>query len=222
MTASPGAPSNRRPLATYGLLSRLAWAALRVRGWSVEIVDPLPAKCVVIMYPHTSNWDFVVGLAAKWAAGLDAKRDALCFAGKESLFHRPWGAFFRAIGGFPIDRAGGRGFVGEMAKRFDATGTLRFVLSPEGTRSARDHVRSSFYYVALAAKVPILLGLFDFSRRRIVVTEAFWPTGDAAADLATIDAYYQSAGASGEKPERANPWRFRTATDQTSSSSPYS
>ena len=207
---------------TSGLLSRLAWAGLRARGWSVEIVDPLPAKCVVIMYPHTSNWDFVVGLAAKWAAGLDARRDALCFAGKESLFRWPWGAFFRAIGGFPVDRGGGRGFVTAMAGRFASAETLRFVLSPEGTRSARDHVRSSFYYVALAAQVPILLGVFDFARRRIVVNEAFRPTGEVAADLAAIDAYYRRAGASGEKPGRANPWRFRTAEDQTSSSSPYS
>ncbi len=210
----------RRPLGCYGPLSRLAHALLRLAGWHVDILDPLPERCVVILYPHTSNWDFVVGLAAKWAAGLDARRDGLCFAGKEVLFRGPWAWFFRALGGFPVDRRGGQGFVVQMAEKFASQPQLRFALSPEGTRSARDHVRSSFYFVALAAKVPILLGGFDFADKRLIVTETFMPTGQVEADLAAIEQAYRAMGAKGYKPELANPWRFRA--DQTSSSSPSS
>jgi len=193
-------------------------------GWRVTIADPLPARCVVILYPHTSNWDFVVGLAAKWAAGLDAGRDGLCFAGKESLFRGPWSGFFRAIGGFPVERDGGHGFVSEMVARFSAAEQLRFALSPEGTRARRDHVRSSFYHVAAAARVPILLGAFDFARKRLIAEELIHPTGDVATDLRTISEYYRAAGAHGLRPHRASPWRFRSeaATPQNSSSSPYS
>lgn len=213
MSASSNeAPIAFRPLGVYGPLSRIAHACMRWRGWSIQIVDPMPEKCVIIVYPHTSNWDFPVGLLTKWAAGLTAKREQLRYAGKTSLFIWPWGWFFRAVGGFPVDRTGNSGFSEQMAARFASESKMRFVIAPEGTRSYRDHVRSSFYYVACAAKVPIILGTFDFVRKRVVVTQSFWPTGNIADDLAQIDQYYRSiapASGLGHTPANAGRWRLR-------------
>jgi 1-acyl-sn-glycerol-3-phosphate acyltransferase len=193
----------------YGLTSRLAALAMRAFGWRIEVLDPLPEKCVIIMYPHTSNWDFVVGLLTKWAVGLTVKRDALCFAGKESLFAGPWGAFFRSVGGFPVNRAGGSGFAKQMTERFSQAQRIRFVLSPEGTRSYSPHMRSSFYYLALGAQVPVMLGAFDFAGKRVVVTEVFTVTGDETADLQRIEAYYQRLGNQGARATNAARWLFR-------------
>jgi 1-acyl-sn-glycerol-3-phosphate acyltransferase len=198
-----------RPLGVYGVFSKLAHAWMRARGWSIEIVDPLPEKCVIIVYPHTSNWDFPIGLLSKWAAGLTVKRDALRYVGKESLFKWPWGWFFRAVGGFPLDRSGNTGFAQQMAARFDSEPRMRFVIAPEGTRKYVDHMRSSFYYVAKAAKVPIILGTFAFETKRVIITEAFTPSDDVEADIARIEAYYRSLGKLGHTPENAAPWRFR-------------
>ncbi len=203
--------ASRRLMGGYGMLSRLCAWGLRRFGWRLEVLDPLPERCVIIMYPHTSNWDFVVGLATKWAVGLHVKRDALRFAGKESLFNWPWGAFFRAVGGFPVKRTGSHGFVEQMATRFASEARLRFVLAPEGTRKHTDHMRSSFYFVAKAAGVPIVLGAFDFAGKRVVVSEVFIPSDDVGADLARIAAYYESlAGANGlgHTPTNAAPWVF--------------
>jgi 1-acyl-sn-glycerol-3-phosphate acyltransferase len=200
----------RRAVGTYGLLSRICAALMRMRGWSIEVLDPLPEKCVIAVYPHTSNWDFPIGLATKWAADLQVQRDALCFAGKESLFKWPWGVFFRAVGGFSVKRSGGHGFVEQMVQRFHDAPRMRFVLAPEGTRSYVDHMRSSFYFVAKAANVPVILATFDYSNKRVIVTELFRPSEDANADLAKIDAYYRSLSpALGHTPENAAPWRFR-------------
>jgi 1-acyl-sn-glycerol-3-phosphate acyltransferase len=206
-----------RKCGAYGFLSRLSAWGLGARGWTIEVNDPLPEKCVIVMYPHTSNWDFVIGLATKWAVGLSAKRDALCFAGKESLFVWPWGAFFRAVGGFPVKRSGGHGFVEQMASRFAQAPRMRFVLAPEGTRSYVGHMRSSFYYVAKAAKVPILLGAFDFAGKRVIVTEVFATSDDATNDLQRIDAYYRSLAGPrglGHTPKNAAPWVFQEKTDR--------
>ena len=169
----------------------------------------MPEKCVIVMYPHTSNWDFVFGLLTKWCVGLTLKRDALCFAGKESLFRWPWAGFFRAVGGFPVNRGSASGFVEQMAARFASEPRMRFVIAPEGTRSYTPHVRSSFYYVALAAKVPIALGAFDFARKRVVVNTFITLSGDVAVDLAAIAEYYQTLGNAGDQPEHAAPWTFR-------------
>ena len=193
----------------YGPLSRLAALTMRLAGWRVEVADPIPERCVIVMYPHTSNWDFVFGLLTKWCIGLSFKRDALCFAGKESLFKWPWSGFFRSIGGFPVNRGAASGFVEQMAERFAAAPRMRFVIAPEGTRSYLPYVRSSFYYIAVAAKVPIALGAFDFARKRVVVNAFLMPSGDAATDLAVIDRYYQNLGNRGAQPELAAPWKFR-------------
>ncbi len=203
------APGLRIP-GTYGPLSRLAAWATQLAGWRIEVAEPMPEKCVIVMYPHTSNWDFVFGLLTKWCVGLTFKRDALCFAGKESLFKWPWGGFFRAVGGFPVNRGSASGFVDQMAARFANEPRMRFVIAPEGTRSYVPHVRSSFYYVALAAKVPMALGAFDFAKKRVVVNRFITLSGDAGADLAAIARYYQTLGNQGEQPDRAAPWTFRT------------
>lgn len=202
------APGHRVPGA-YGPLSRVAAWWFRRSGWRIEVAEPMPDKCVIIMYPHTSNWDFPIGLLTKWAIGLTLKRDALHFAGKESLFKWPWGWFFRGVGGFPVNRKAATGFVGEMAARFATEPRMRFVVAPEGTRSYVPHMRSSFYYVALEAKVPIMLGAFDFAGKRVVVDAALTPCGRADADLAAIDDYYQQLGNRGAVPELAAPWKFK-------------
>ena len=193
----------------YGLLSKLAAWAMKLFGWHVVVADPMPDKCVIVMYPHTSNWDFPVGLFSKWVVGLEWQRERLCFAGKESLFRGPWAGFFRAVGGFPVNRSAATGFVPQMAERFARETRMRFVIAPEGTRSYSPHVRSSFYHVAVAAKVPIILGAFDFPNKRVVVNAIFTPSGNVDVDLAAIADYYGTLGNKGARAELAAPWVLR-------------
>ncbi len=197
-----------RALGAYGPLSKLCAWGLAARGWRVAIMEPLPEKCVIVAYPHTSNWDFVLGLAAKWATGITAERDALSFAGKESLFRWPWGTFFRSVGGFPVIRDKRQGFVEQMVAQFARTSRMRFTIAPEGTRRYVDHLRSSFYFIAQQAHVPIMLAVFDFANKQIVVTERVDVTGDVAGDMARIETYFRSFGVLGHTPENAAPWRF--------------
>ena len=201
--------AGQRTAGAFGLWSKVAKLALQLAGWRVVLADPMPDKCVIVMYPHTSNWDFPVGLFTKWAVGLDWQRERLCFAGKESLFRGPWAGFYRAVGGFPVNRNAASGFVPQMAERFASEPRMRFVIAPEGTRSYTAHVRSSFYHVAVAAKVPIVLGAFDFPNKRVVVNALFTPSGNVAADLKAIADYYQTLGNQGARPELAAPWVFR-------------
>ena len=193
----------------FGLFSKLAALSMKWVGWQVAVADPLPEKCVIVMYPHTSNWDFPVGLLSKWSVGLDWRHERMCFAGKESLFKGPWAGFFRAVGGFPVNRASASGFVPQMAARFASEPRIRFVIAPEGTRNYAPYVRSSFYHVAVAAKVPIILGGFDFPNKRVFVNAIFTPSGNVDVDLMAIADFYKSLGNRGAKPERAAPWKLR-------------
>ena len=46
---------------------------LALGGWRVEGNLPNLRKFVLIVAPHTSNWDFPLGVLAKWAMGIEAK-----------------------------------------------------------------------------------------------------------------------------------------------------
>jgi 1-acyl-sn-glycerol-3-phosphate acyltransferase len=173
-----------RPVALRG--SALARALLNAAGWRVEF-GGLPARQgVVIVYPHTSNWDFVVGLLAKWSIGFP-----LSFWGKDSLFKLPlFGRWLRWVGGVPVDRRHPCGVVGQMVEHMqDAKardGFFWLALAPEGTRSYSEHWRTGFYQVALKAQVPLGLAYFDFAERVVGVDRFIALSGDEDADMAAI------------------------------------
>ena len=194
-----------RPVQLRG--SVLARALLRLASWQVRF-DGLPAlQGVVIIYPHTSNWDFVVGLLAKWSIGIP-----VTFWGKASLFGVPlFGRWLRWLGGRPVDRTAPQGIVGQMAEELKAARRngefMWLALSPEGTRKAQDHWRSGFYHVALDAQVPLALAAFDFANRVVTVDHFVALCGDADADMAEIRAFF--SGCRGKRPDQAAPIRFK-------------
>ena len=196
---------SERPVQLRG--SSLARSALRLAGWRVQF-DGLPRRQgVLIVYPHTSNWDFVIGVLAKWAMGMP-----LAFWGKHTLFGLPlFGRWLRWIGGLPVDRHNPTGAVADMVERFaQARATDAFLwlaLSPEGTRSYRDSWRSGFYQVATQADVPLALAFFDYAARVVGVDSFIRLSGDSERDMAAIE---QVLGQyRGCRPELAAPVRLR-------------
>lgn len=175
--------------------SRIARTLLRAAGWQL-VFDGLPARQgVIIAYPHTSNWDFIVGVLAKWALGLH-----FAFWGKDALFQVPlFGRWLRWLGGIPVDRFNARGIVGDMVDRFHQARArddfLWLALAPEGTRRYQAHWRSGFYQVVVQAGVPLALAFFDYQRKRVGVEVYLHLSGDRGADLAAIaDAYDHAIG----------------------------
>jgi 1-acyl-sn-glycerol-3-phosphate acyltransferase len=159
---------------------------LRLLRWSFEGGIPNVKKAVVIVAPHTSNWDFVVGAAAMFALDLEAS-----FLGKHTLFKGPVGAFMRWLGGVPVDRtAGGTGVVDDMVGRFDSAEALILALAPEGTRSAVDRWKTGFHTIALRAGVPVVAVTLDYGRRQIRIAEPFEVSDDVAGDIAELQLFF--------------------------------
>ncbi len=180
---------------------RTARLLLRLRGWTVDAELPPQPRGVVVVYPHTSNWDFVVGYLAKVAAGLP-----LQWIGKDSLFRWPFGGLLRRMGGIPVRRGARAGFVGELAREMAARERAWIVIAPEGTRAYTDHWKSGFYHLALAAGVPLGLGVIDWGRRRVELRQTLDLSGDPEADVEALRAFYQ--GVRGLRPERAGQIRL--------------
>jgi 1-acyl-sn-glycerol-3-phosphate acyltransferase len=194
-----------RPVQLNGLT--LARTALRTAGWSLQF-NGLPAKQgVLIVYPHTSNWDLIVGVFAKWGMGLPAS-----FFGKDTLFKVPLlGRWLRLIGGMPVDRSSPQGVVGQMTDRLvqarEHDEFFWLALAPEGTRSYHTHWRSGFYQVALKAGVPLGLAYIDFKRKEVGVDSFVQLSGDEDADMAAIAE--RLGHRQGFHPELAAPIRLR-------------
>jgi 1-acyl-sn-glycerol-3-phosphate acyltransferase len=158
-----------------------------IRGWRVEGAFPDVPKMVLIIAPHTSNWDFLTGLWAKLGLRLGAR-----FVGKHTLFQGPLGVFMRFLGGVPVDRSAPAGFAEETVRVLKEEERLTLVLTPEGTRRRSGKWKSGFYRIAEAAGVPILPVAFDYPRRAIVFFPLFTPTGDYEADLRRIQSLYRA------------------------------
>ena len=160
-------------------------------------------RCVVVFYPHTSNWDFLIGLLAKWATGIHFR-----FVGKDSLFAGPLGPLMRRWGGIPVDRSRPTGVIARLAQAFAENEDFRLAIAPEGTRRRMERWKSGFYHLARAARVPLGLAFIDYRRREVGVGGFLELTGDVDADMARIAAFYADKEA--RRPENAGPIRLES------------
>lgn len=176
--------------------ARRSWAGalLRAFGWRA-VLAPLPGpKGIVVLYPHTSNWDFIVGVLYKSAFGLRVQ-----WVGKDSLFRWPLRGLFARLGGIPVNRRERSGVVATLLAQFAQRDWMWLVVAPEGTRARTDHWKSGFYQLAVATGLPVALGFMDYATRTVGIDTYLTMSGDAAQDLARIRAFY--AGKRGRRPQ---------------------
>ncbi len=174
-----------------------AWILFNLWGWKVTGQYPYHIKkLVLIVAPHTSNWDFPIGVLVRSAMNIDAY-----FVGKHTLFVGPLGPVMRWLRGIPVDRSKNSNFVHATADVFAQKEQLQIVMAPEGTRSKVTKFRSGFYFIAKEAKVPIALYTFDWEHKIIHFDpELFWPTDDEKRDMDFLWNYYK--GVKGYRPEK--------------------
>jgi 1-acyl-sn-glycerol-3-phosphate acyltransferase len=175
------------PQRAGALLRALGRAVLGLLGWRVLGRFPDVPKCVIIVAPHTSNWDFVIGIATVFALGLRIR-----YLGKHTLFRFPFGALLRATGGIPVDRNAAEGVVGRAVEKVNSEERIFLAIAPEGTRTRVEQWKSGYYRIATGARVPILPAALDYPRRAVVLMEQFQPTGDHARDETALRALFRA------------------------------
>lgn len=173
----------------------IAWGALLIIGWRPGSTIPKEIKkCVVVVAPHTSNWDFGLFLPLVFALNLYVR-----VLIKHTIFIGPLGWFLRYCGGIPVDRRATRDYVGQMVEQFEKNDVFHLVVTPEGTRSPRTHWKTGFYHIAMAANVPIILAGIDCDKKTVGVDRIFHPSGDVEADMVDIYAFFDNVR--GVRPE---------------------
>jgi 1-acyl-sn-glycerol-3-phosphate acyltransferase len=168
---------------------------LRRAQWRFVGTFPDVPKAVIIVAPHTSNWDFPLGILVIFALGL-----RISWLGKHTLFWWPLGPLMRWLDGIPVRRGESSGTVAEIVAKFHQRPLMLLALSPEGTRKAVNRWRMGFAHIAAGAGVPVVPVAFDWGRREVRLGHAFELTGAVEADEMALRSWF--TGATGRNPEQ--------------------
>ncbi len=159
------------------LLKTLRWKA----------VGPLPEKnkYIIIVAPHTSNWDVFYGFILAFTLKIDAR-----FLAKKELFRWPFAPIIRWLGGIATDRSSHSNIVDKIVKIFNGNEKFVLAIAPEGTRHKVDYWKSGFYHIAKEANIPIVLAFIDYGTKTGGAGPLLYPSADINKDIITIRNFY--------------------------------
>ena len=175
---------------------------LKFFGWRLQADIPPDKKFIIIGAPHTSNWDFPLAILALSAMGLKFH-----WVGKHTLFRFPFGFFFKALGGVPVDRNIRQSFIQKMIGLFSNSNPFILAIAPEGTRAKTGYWKTGFYSIAIDAGIPIALGYLDYKNKTMGVGATLYPTRDIEKDFLVIQKFY--ANKTGRFPDKQGPVQLR-------------
>ena len=160
-------------------------------GW--KAIESPPAgidKAILLVAPHTSNWDFIMGRLYAWIT-----RNPVRFLIKKELYIWPLGGLIDKLGGVPVDRKKSGNLVDAVAGLFDDYDQIYIAITPEGTRKLSYEWKKGFYFIAKKAKVPILLSYIDYKKKVVGMGKPFTVSGDYDSDIKRIKDFYKDKAA---------------------------
>jgi 1-acyl-sn-glycerol-3-phosphate acyltransferase len=176
------------------------WLFEDVWGW--RVVGPVPTipKYLIVVAPHTSNWDFLIGvLFRKFTEGFDPK-----YVAKKDLFVWPIGFIFRALGGFPVERSKKTNFVESLVNVYNTEEKFATTITPEGMRKYNGKWKTGFYHVAKNANIPIVRIAFDYGSMQVIFSEPYTVTKGVDETIDEFKQYYSQY--TGKNPEDGVKW----------------
>lgn len=171
---------------------------LKLAGWKQAGRLPDQPRYVIIVAPHTSNWDLYYGILLAFAFRLNPR-----FIAKHQLFRPPFASLMKWLGGLPVDRSSSHNAVEQMAGLFQDQKHFVLALAPEGTRHKAAGWKSGFYHIAVKARVPIQLAFLDYASHSGGAGPLLEPTGNLDRDMQTIRTFYQTV--SGKYADNVSP-----------------
>lgn len=190
--------TSQLPRRHWKLSQSIARLLLKMFGWRFAQQPPELNKAVIAVAPHTSNWDFVIGMTAVLALDLDAN-----WLGKDTLFNGPWGGWLRKLGGIPVDRAHPRGILKQLVDKVNNQSHFILGVAPEGTRKPTSPWKRGCYQIAYAAKVPLVPAGLDYQKKEIFFFPHWVPGADKELEMRRLSDCYRPAMA--KKPGNFQP-----------------
>ncbi len=169
----------------FRLLGKLI---LWIWGWKVTGATPgiEHKKLIYVVIPHTSNWDFILGISSMWAVPLRIQ-----WLGKDSLFRAPYGWLFRALNGIPVVRNKNQKLVDSIVDTFNHREEMRIVIPAEGTRGSVDKIKTGFFHISKNANVPISFMKVNADTKTLHISDIIKMTGDLEQDMDIVDDHFR-------------------------------
>ena len=176
------------------------WLFTKVWGWKVQGSPPDLPKYLIVVAPHTSNWDFLIGLLyRRYTENFNPK-----YLAKKELFVFPFGYIFRALGGYPVERGKHTNFVDSVVDVYNSRESFSTTITPEGTRKYSPKWRTGFYYIAKKAEIPILRIGFDYGTKTVFIDKPYSITKGVEETVAEFKEYFSKF--TGKNPEDGVKW----------------
>ncbi len=167
----------------------------KLRGWKIEGDVPRGLhKYIIAVAPHTSNWDFLLGLAVRSILNFRSN-----FLGKKELFKKPFGWLFKSLGGYPVDRSNKSNLVEQVVQLINTSSSFVLAIAPEGTRKNVGKWKTGFYHIAFQAGIPIVFVCLDYGRKTVKFNLPFYPTGNFEQDAPSMAAYFKNVSGKNRK-----------------------
>ena len=160
-----------------------------ILGWKFKGTIPDDKKIIAIMGPHTSAYDFIICVIGRSVLKMGNR---IKFLGKAELFKNPlYKYFFTAFGGYPVDRSKKNNLVDSIVDIYNSKDEFFVTIAPEGTRKKVNKLKTGFYYIALKAKIPILMIGLDFKKKLILISKLFYVSGNVDKDMDSFIDFYR-------------------------------
>lgn len=165
------------PLIRYSLLVKFSRWLFSALGWRFVGDVPRISKVVILLAPHTSNWDFFILILAKTALQLRAS-----YMMKREAFFWPFRNWLINIGGIPIDRTKPKMVVSQAAASFNRADGNWLAITPEGTRKKVERYKTGFLRIALEADVPVIVVGINYPEKSIIFSKVVQASTNFEAD----------------------------------------
>lgn len=166
-------------------------------GWKLNVTVPNRKKSILCVAPHTSNWDFIIGILYRKSIGFSSY-----FLMKKEWFFFPLGIILKHMGGIPVCRTKKEHVTDQLAGIIRQREEIHIAITPEGTRSKNIHWKKGFYFIARAANIPIQLYAIDYEARTIVCNQEIIPGDNMEEDFRKIRNYYELFASKAKFPQK--------------------
>ena len=168
--------------------TQLSRFILWLTGWKVVGTFPDYKKYIIIVCPHTSNWDFVLGKLGFFSNGKTGKMLI-----KKEFFRFPIKWLLLKVGGVPVDRLNSTSSINKLIKIIKDADEFILTITPEGTRKKTKNWKTGFYFISEKAELPIIIGKIDYKHKELIMMHEFIKTGNVEEDMKTIKSYYKES-----------------------------
>ncbi len=167
-------------------------------GWKIKGDVPRHLnKFLIVVAPHSSNWDFIIGLFVRCILKFKS-----FYLAKSQLFKRPWGWLFRSLGGYPVDRKSSHNLVDQVVEMINKNDYFVLAITPEGTRKNVSRWKTGFYFIAKKSAVPLVLTSIDYIKKEVEFNPPYYLSGNIIEDENYINTIYSTVSGKNRKPAK--------------------